>query len=683
MKDQPMFSDTARAILELLESGGRLDVKALRKRLPRDLRDVDGALDELIREGRVRRSGKGAYALIESLGMAVGELISRTDGSARVRLPNGEQVNMDPRDTRGAWHGDRVMVRVLDPLPDLRSYRGRVVEVLERAHAVIAGVSRRAGDGWVIDPVDPRLPRGIPLDAEDGTIQPGKIVTGRIDYRGSRPAAVLVAALGSPDSPGVLIDSVCADRNLPGPFPAEVLEDAENAASRRFTPGDRLDIRDVFTITVDPVDARDFDDAVSVQELPDGAYRLGVHIADVAFYAPPGSMVDAEARARGTSVYLPDRVIPMIPEVLSNGACSLRPDEDRLTRSVFMDFARDGRRTDFSVKPTVIRSRRRLTYEQALDLMKGQYGGDPELENLFRVIVGLNTILDRRKDERGALDLGSVEFRTRFGGDGLPEAFDSVPDDMAHGMIENFMVEANRAMADYCQWLDLPVLYRIHGEPSPESIDNLRGKLSAFDLGFGKKGVPDPLEYAAMLRRARELPQWPLIREASLRALQKAVYSPSNLGHYGLALESYMHFTSPIRRYPDLVVHQALAHYERAGMVEGDRNMVGLADACSGLERRAAQSEWDSVELMALLFLASRRGSVFKGMVSEVKDFGVFVRLLDVPVEGLIPGPVLRRASVRLQGGGTPGMLLSVAVLEADPLQRRLALTPVPDRSGD
>ncbi len=678
-----MPGDTVAAILALLGNGGRLDVKAIRKRLPPELRDVDGALDELIREGRIRRSGKGAFALIETLGLAVGELISRTDGSARVRLAGGEQVNIDSRDTIGAWHGDRVMVRVLEPLPDLRSYKGRVTEILERAQTRIAGVSRRAGDGWVIDPVDPRLPRGILLDTDNKQVEAGKIITGRLDFRGSRPRATLDETLGGAESPTALIDAVCADKNLPGRFMDGVLEEAEQAAMKGALQTERLDLRQLFTITVDPVDARDFDDAVSVEVLPQGGYRLGVHIADVAFYAPPGSMVDAEARARGTSVYLPDRVIPMIPEVLSNGACSLRPDEDRLTRTVFMDFDEAGRRTDFSIRPSVIRSRRRLTYEQALDLMKGEFTGDPELEALFMTILGLNRILEGRKGERGALDLGSVEFRTRFGGDGMPEAFDPVPDDMAHGMIENFMVEANRAVADYCKWLELPVLYRIHGDPTPDSMDNLRGILSVYEIGFGRKGVPEPLEYAAMLQRARKLPQWPLIREASLRALQKAVYSPSNMGHYGLALDSYMHFTSPIRRYPDLVVHQALAQYEKAGIADGDRNMNSLAETCSALERRASLAEWDSVELMALLFLSGRRGSVFRGMISDVKDFGVFVRLLDVPVEGFIPGPILRRASVRLSGGGTPGMQVSVAVLEADPLQRRLTLTPVPDRSAE
>lgn len=676
-----MTADTAGAIVELLEAAGRLDVKALRKRLPQELRDVDGALERLLSEGRIARTGKGAYALIETLGMTTGELISRTDGSARVRLPNGEQVNIDPRDTRGAWHGDRVMVRVLEPMPDMRSYKGRVIEILERALTRIAGVSRRAGDGWVLDPVDPRLPRGIQLETGDTEIQAGKIVTGELDFRSARPRAILGETLGSPASPGALIDSVCTDRNLPGPFTDEVLEEAELAAVRPVNIVDRMDLRDLFTITVDPVDARDFDDAVSVEALPGGGYRLGVHIADVAFFAPPGSMVDAEARARGTSVYLPDRVIPMIPEVLSNGACSLRPDEDRLTRSVFMVFDGSGKRTDFSVRPTIIRSRRRLTYEQALDLMKGEYHGDPELEELFRLIMGLNRILNRRRDERGALDLGSVEFRTRFGGDGMPGGFDPVPDDMAHGMIENFMVEANRAVADYCLWLDLPVLYRIHGDPTPDSIDRLRVKLSALGASLGSKGVPDPLSYAAFLRKAKDLSQWPLIRQAALRALQKAVYSPSNLGHYGLALDSYMHFTSPIRRYPDLVVHQALAQYEAAGVADGDRNMNMLAELCSSLERRAAQSEWDSVELMALLYLSERRGSAFRGMVSDVKDFGLFVRLLDVPVEGFIPAPILRRAPIRLAGGGTPGMILSVAVIDADPLLRQLTLTPVPDRS--
>lgn len=674
--------DTPAAILSLLEGGARLDLKALRKRLPEECRDLDGALEELIRSGRVRRTGKGAYALLETLGMAAGELIARTDGSARVRLENGGQVNIEPRDTRGAWHGDRVLVRVLEPLPDLRSYRGRVEEILVRAQAAIAGVARRAGDGWVLDPVDPRFPRGIPMETPEEEPRAGSIVTGTLNFGGARPRALMEASLGEHGSPSVLIDSVCTDRGLPGEFSGEVLEEAERSAMAAWSSGDRTDLRGLFTVTVDPVDARDFDDAVSVEELPGGGFRLGVHIADVAFYVPPGSPVDAEARARGTSVYLPDRVIPMIPEVLSNGACSLRPDQDRLTRTVFLEYDGSGRRTDFSVAPSVIRSRRRLTYEQALDLMKGDYTGDPELEAFFAGVTRLNRTLEAAGVARGALDLGSAEFRTRFGGDGMPEGFDPVPDDMAHGMIENFMVEANRAVADYCRWLDLPVLYRVHGEPTPDSMDNLRNMLSPLGLGFGGRGVPEPVDYAVMLTRARKLPEWPLIRDASLRALQKAVYWPVNQGHYGLALDSYMHFTSPIRRYPDLIVHQALARYEKTGMAETDVNLGPLADWCSSLERRAAQSEWDSVELMALLFLSERRGSVFKGMVSDVKDFGVFVRLLDVPVEGFIPGPVLRRAPVKLFQGGRPGMQLSVAVLEADPLLRRLTLTPVPDRSG-
>jgi ribonuclease R len=183
-------------------------------------------------------------------------------------------------------------------------------------------------------------------------------------------------------------------------------------------------------------------------------------------------------------------------------------------------------------------------------------------------VTRLNCTLEAAAVARGALDLGSAEFRTRFGGDGMPEGFDPVPDDMAHGMIENFMVEANRAVADYCRWLDLPVLYRVHGEPTPDSMDNLRNMLSPLGLGFGGRGVPEPVDYAVMLTRARKLPEWPLIRDASLRALQKAVYWPVNQGHYGLALDSYMHFTSPIRRYPDLIVHQALARYEKTGWLK-------------------------------------------------------------------------------------------------------------------
>ncbi len=357
----------------------------------------------------------------------------------------------------------------------------------------------------------------------------------------------------------------------------------------------------------------------------------------------------------------------MIPEVLSNGACSLQPDTDRLSKTVLIRYDNRGKRMDYNVFSSTIRSRKRLNYGEALDILEGGSGEDSELNGAFNHFAALNSLLDQQREKRGAVDLGASEFRTIFNDDGTPGGFAPVPDDKAHRMIENFMVEANRAVAEFCRWLELDVLYRVHGDPAQEAADKLRRTLSIFGFSLPGQGPPSASSLSSAVQEARDTPLFPLVRDAVLRSMQKAVYSPVNTGHYGLALRNYMHFTSPIRRYPDLIVHQAITAHEQGRAPRRNRSMAEEAESCSALERRAEAAERTATELMALLYLSGQTGEVFRGVIRDSVDFGLFVRLLDVPVEGLLHSSAMKRYSGFLPPRKEPGTPLSVSVESADP----------------
>lgn len=661
----------------LSTSGERLDIKAMNLRLP-EVPDKAGAIEELLEKGLIWHAGKGRYATLDTLGMEKGKVRVRADGSAVLYTdsPDPVRVELNAGNTLGALDGDTVLVRLLEPELHKGGYRGRTVQVLKRYRTGMAGIARYVSDRWVLDPLDPRLPRGIRMETDGEGIRPGDLIGCSVIYGKQSITVKPLRSVGSPDSPRALIDSVCIDNGLPESFPGEVLEAAGRAAASPVPHSSRRDLRNLFTLTIDPVDARDFDDAISIERTDDGGYRLGVHIADVAAYAPPGSPVDLEAYERGTSVYLPDRVIPMIPEILSNGACSLQPDQDRLTKTVLIDYDDTGKRTGFSVFSSMIRSRRRLCYEEALEILsKSAVRGD-ELEGLFNDFSALNDLLDSAREKRGTVDLGASEFRTVFGDDGSPSGFERVPDDRAHRMIENFMVEANSAVAEYCGWLDLEVLYRVHGDPPPEAADKLRRTLSIYGFAVPGQGSPRSSSLSRAVEEARDTPLYPLVRDAVLRSLQRAVYSPEDSGHYGLALRKYMHFTSPIRRYPDLMVHQAITAYEQGQLIRRGETVSSAAESCSFLERRADSAERSATELMALLFLSGKKGEVFRGVVRDSVDFGLFIRLLDVPVEGLMHISSIRENGHLLPPRLEPGSPVTVSVESSNPLERKLSLLP-------
>lgn len=668
------------AVLELFqrEPSSRLTFRQIATRLEGSHPDLSGAVEILVENGRLWPAGGGRYALPSELGISSGTIIKRSDGSGFVRT-DGERIEIDARNASGSLDRDLVMVRKLEPLPGEGRYRGKVETVLKRRRQGVSGIARKKGRKWVIDPVNPVLPREIPLrTVSDTVIAQGRLIFASLDYSGRKLAADLKKDLGSPASPGALIDSVVLDHGFHDEFSQSLLKKAEELASEPWPLEGREDFRDLLTVTIDPVDARDFDDAVSLV-IEDGIRTLYVHIADVAHYVAPGSQLDDEAELRGTSVYLPDRVLPMLPQVLSNGACSLKPDEERPARTVVMKFDRSGERLEFTIVPSVIRSDRRMTYEEALEYLEDN-GAEDKFRQLFESMGTLSADLDSLRESRGALDLGSSEYRVVFGEDGWPEGFRLVPADRAHRLIENFMVEANRAVADYCMWSDLPVLFRVHDEPAKISEERLARQLELLDITLPGGKIHDPSVLKKILDSLRGSPLHDLAVEYILRSMRKAVYLPSNTGHFGLALRSYLHFTSPIRRYPDLLVHQALAMQEKGDIPLLDSSPAEIAESSNASEDNAESAEKEADELMAMLFLSRNIGKAFNGVVTGIKNFGVFVRLEGVPVEGLAHRSDILRAGIPFTEFGGPyheGSLLRVEVLAVNPMERKLSLKPV------
>ena len=672
--------ESARAVMRLFQEqpSKRYSFNTIAAKLEGDHTDLSGAVEDLVDQGLLWPAGGGRYGLASKMGILKGRIIMRSNGSGFVKA-DGSRLEIDRRNSGTALDGDTVFVRKLGKLPEEGRFRGKVLEVLERRRKGLSGVARKRGGKWVIDPVDPALPRNIPLKTgPENKIGQGRLVFAELDYSGRRLSAVLKTELGTPDSPSAMLDSVVLDHGFTDAFPEEVSGEARESSGLAVTADGRTDLRDLFTVTVDPVDARDFDDAISFSK-KEGLRILYVHIADVAEYVRHGSKMDLEARHRGTSVYLPDRVIPMLPEVLSNGSCSLRPDEEKLTRTVKITFGHSGIRENFEIIPSVIRSNRRMNYSEALDYLEGR-GSDTELVELFEALSTLTRDLDAQRQRRGALEISSSDIKVIFDEKGYPCGFESLPADRSHRMIENFMVEANRAVADHCKWSGLPVLYRVHDDPSRRSQERLLRQLEELEVKVPRGRIHNPSVIVDLLKSLEGSPKKDLVVELVLRSMRKAVYKPINSGHYGLALDSYMHFTSPIRRYPDLLVHQALRMQEQGVIPNFDEDLCSLSEAVSASEDNAESAERDAHELMALMYLSRNIGMEVSGVVTGVERFGIFVKLEGIPVEGLAHRKEIEKSGVRFHGSGGPyrkGTVLKVRVLSSNVMDRKLSLRPV------
>lgn len=563
---------------------------------------------------------------------------------------------------------------------------GEIVEIIERGRTKFTGTLRRQGGIWVADPDGKTIMGMVALrDAESRNARVGdKVVFEMVEYPEGDMLGegVIVQTLGEAGEPDVETEAVIAAFALPGEFPEECVEQAREA-SRDFhaqvKAGDlegRLDLRDGFIITIDPPDAKDFDDAISIERTGDGGWRLGVHIADVAHFIPPGSPLDEEARKRGNSVYLPRRVIPMLPEVLSNGICSLQEGVDRFTKSVFIELDRKAHVRGARFANAVIRSAKRLTYLEAQALIDGNEReaerhakSKPEYsEQLKRTVRDMNELsrlILARRMEQGMIRLELPDAELVYGEDGRVKDVEPEDDAFTHTVIEMFMVEANEAAGRLFENAGVPLLRRIHPDPPPGNMDELQRFVSV--AGFKISKSPTREELQSLLEATRGKPAAPAVHFAALRTLTQAEYSPALIGHFALASASYAHFTSPIRRYPDLTVHRALAAFlsmtdngeatprtdealERLGrdlrehewcLTESELVQVGRS--CTNTERNAADAERDLTAFLILQYLKDRVGESFPGIVTGATAGGVFVRLDKYLAEGRVASSDLPR----------------------------------------
>ena len=558
-----------------------------------------------------------------------------------------------------AVNGDTVRVR----LSRGRDFRrpgpsGEIVEVITRAKTRFVGSFYvAANSGWVqIDGTSFPRPVSVGDPGAKSVREDDKVVVEvvRFPTHLRDGEGVIIEVLGKAGEPGVDTRSIIHEFGLPGPFSEEVL-DAARAEAALFTeqvPADRRDLTARTIITIDPVDARDFDDAISLERLERDHWLLGVHIADVAHFVPEGAPVDQEALARGTSVYLPDRVIPMLPEIVSNNLASLQPGRVRYARTCWIEFTADGIPVHTDVERTAIRSCRRFTYEEVDQFLADPVTPEVEMTGEVRTLLermrDLSRILRRRRKNRGALELDMPEVKVDLDRDGRVAGAHVVANTESHQIIEEFMLSANEAVAERLSAAGAGFLRRVHAPPDPRKLRQLTEFVS--ELGFEVDTLESRFELQRLLGLTRGRPEEHAVHFAVLRSLARAVYGPQPEGHYALASDCYCHFTSPIRRYPDLVVHRALDQLAR-GRRAPDDGLVDLGLHCSTLERRAEAAERELVKLKLLLFLSSRIGTEMEAVVTGVEPFGLFLQGLELPAEGLLTLAELPADTYRFERG--------------------------------
>jgi ribonuclease R len=632
------------------------------------------SLRELERAGEIARIRKNRYVLPAEADLVTGKLSIHQAGYGFLtsEMPGQPDVFIAAENTGTAMHGDRVVARISrdEPYGRIKGRReGRVIRILERAHDTIVGTLQRSRNFYYVVPDDPRivhdvyvgqvsnLPRAessladLPLATSKVAPQVGDKVVVRLEAWESRhvnPEGEIIEVLGPASAPGIDMLSIIRKYHLPTEFPRDVLDRAKGIPERidaRQSEG-REDLRGEFIVTIDPDDARDFDDAIHVERIGNG-WRLGVHIADVAAYVEPDSPLDREARRRGNSVYLPDRVIPMLPERLSNGVCSLNPGVDRLTHSVFIHFDKHGTAKSARFAHSVIRSAHRLTYKRAYAILTA--APSDQLGERLHLAWELAALLRKRRFEHGALDLDFPEVKVWVDKEGHPVKLERVENDKSHQLIEEFMLAANEAVARELKKRAIPTIYRIHENPDPEKLAEYREFVLGFNYRVGD--VTHRAELQRLLAAIRGKPEEQALKVALLKSLKRARYSPQPLGHYGLAKANYLHFTSPIRRYADLVVHRALgrdpagargrpARSASAAHHPGMAEIASIAEHISVTERTAADAEVDSIQMKKLEFfqrqLDARNPQIFRATIIDVRNYGLMVELPDALVTGLV-----------------------------------------------
>jgi ribonuclease R len=695
------------AILDLTSQTGYRPVKPrkIAKKLgldEDDARQLKKTVKRLVREGRLAYAANHAVGLPTkvSSNRMTGTFRRMQDGYGFVRPPTGgkdreDDVYIAKKNSADASSGDTVLIEVSTRRGERggRSKHGKIVKVLEReTHRFVGSYFERAGVGLVqVDGTVFRQPVLVGDGRAKNARPDDKVVVEMVRFPSHMHdgEAVIAEVLGRRGEPGVDTLSIIHEFNLPGKFSDEVLDDARGQAEAfdESIGPDRRDLTADTVITIDPKDARDFDDAISLEELDNGHWLLGVHIADVSHFVREKTALDREARDRATSVYLPDRVIPMLPELISNNLASLQPDRVRYTKTALIEFTADGARVAVDTCSAAIRSKRRFTYEEVDDYLaepktwKGKLA--PDIHSLLGRMHSLAMILRRRRFDRGALEMSMPEVKIDLNKDGQVTGAHLAENTESHQIIEEFMLAANEAVAAQLHEAEYVFLRRVHGNPDPRKLK----QLSEFvrELGFDVESLESRFELQGLLKQVVGRPQEHAVNYALLRSMQKAIYSPAEEGHYALASDCYCHFTSPIRRYPDLTVHRLLDRLwrQKPPKLRFDE-LAALGDHCSDREQRAEKAERELTKTKLLNYLSTRIGEEMDGVITGVIESGFFVEGAKLPAEGLVHVSSLQddyyhfdRANHSLAGnreGNTwrLGDYVRVAVARVDVDQREL-----------
>jgi ribonuclease R len=645
----------ADAVLAALQSAGQpLLFADLAKRLnivsPKALRFLTQFLEELIRAGSVLRNRREEYCLRDRLGLLVGTVSGHRDGYGFVQMADRTQapVFLAHRQMQQVMHGDRVAVRVTGQ--DRRGRpEGTIVEVIERGTQEIVGRLYDEEGACFVIPDNPRIGHKVlvPRQQLNGA-KGGQIVLLKLIEQPSRTAQPLghvSRVLGEHAAPGMETQIAIHSHGLPFEFPTAVEREAEKFGEsvRPAAKRDREDLRELALVTIDGEDARDYDDAVYCEPLKEG-WRLLVAIADVGSYVDHGTALDAEAINRGTSVYFPNRVLPMLPEALSNGLCSLMPKVDRLCLVCEMRVSPDGKVSRTRFFEGLMRSHARLTYtEVAAYLAKPDDQSYPAAASVGPQLQALHALfkaLHVARIERGALDFDAPELKMRFDTQGRIAAFVEQSRNDAHRLIEECMIAANVEAAKFLKKHRIPTLYRVHGAPDEDRLEQLRQFLQGFAISLPQDRELTPQDFSGVLRNVANNEEARLIETVVIRSMPQAVYQPNNIGHFGLSLEHYAHFTSPIRRYPDLIVHRGIRHVLRGGTAEDLppelQNMEAAGQQCSIKERRADDATRDAMSWLKCQYMQDKIGQEFDALVTGVVDFGLFVQAKGLQIDGLV-----------------------------------------------